>query len=136
MNKPTRVIRGEQANVPLNVAVVGGGKAGFNLLELLDKDRSSRLMINIIAVSDVNPDSPGLQYAKEMGLFTTTEYHELYTLDNLNLIIELTGSKKIAEEIRLTEPESLPRGKPGPKPKEPGLDSSRSVGPRNDEHRT
>ena len=89
INIAPTIIRGKQASVILNAAVVGGGKACYNLLQLLDKDRSTRLKIRIIGVSDINPDSPGFQYAREMKLFTSTDFHELFELEGLNLVIEL-----------------------------------------------
>ncbi|MFC1533812.1 ATP-binding protein [Thermodesulfobacteriota bacterium] len=107
MNITHPIIRGNQANVILNAAIVGGGKACLNLLQLLDKDRSSRLRIKIIGVSDINPDSPGFQYAKEMNLFTTTDYHKLFELDGLNLVIELTGAREIADEISGSRPSNV-----------------------------
>ena len=41
-----KLIRGKQAERPLNVAIVGGGKACCNLLEILGEDRQSRLRLN------------------------------------------------------------------------------------------
>ena len=104
INRSPQIIRGQQADVVLNTAVVGGGKACYNLLRLLDKDRSSRLKIKIMGVSDINPDSPGFGYAKELGLFTTENFQELFNLDGLNLIIELTGSNRISEAILRSKP--------------------------------
>jgi PAS domain S-box-containing protein len=102
-----QVIRGRQAEVNFNAAIVGGGKACYNLLKILDKDRSSRLKIKILGVSDINPDSPGFKYASELNLFTTREVKELFNLKGLNLIIELTGSNKVTEEIFRTKPPEI-----------------------------
>ena len=98
------LIRGEQANVPLNVAIVGGGKACYNLLQMLDKDRLSRLRMKILGVSDIDRDAPGLEMARKQKLFTTTDFHQLFSLEGLNLIIELTGSTKVREELLRTKP--------------------------------
>ncbi|MFC1579545.1 PAS domain S-box protein, partial [Thermodesulfobacteriota bacterium] len=100
----SRLMRGEQAEVPLNVAIVGGGKACYNLLQMLDEDRLSRLRMKILGVSDVNIDAPGLQYAKKLKLFTTTDFQQLFSLKELNLIIELTGSTKVREALLQTKP--------------------------------
>ena len=104
INPPNQIIRGKQANVLLNAAIVGGGNACYNLLMLLDRDRSSRLKIKIIGVADINSESPGFRYAKEAGLFTTNDFHDLYGLDDLNLIIELTGSRNIVDRIYESRP--------------------------------
>jgi len=100
----TRLTRGDQADVPLNVAIVGGGKACYNLLQMLDTDRLSRLRMKILGVSDVNGEAPGLQFAQTLKLFTTTDFQQLFSLEGLNLIIELTGSTKVREALLRTKP--------------------------------
>ncbi len=104
INKSSQITRGKQANVILKAAIVGGGNACYNLLKLLDEDRSARLKMKILGVSDINPDSQGLLYAKELNLFTGTNFKDLYTIEGLNLIIELTGSYRVADEIMRTKP--------------------------------
>ncbi len=99
-----RIIRGDQASVPLNAAIVGGGKACYNLLNILDKDRLSVLNMKILGVADVDSEAPGLAYAREMGLFTTSDFEELFGLEGLNLLIELTGSTKIREALIRKKP--------------------------------
>jgi PAS domain S-box-containing protein len=99
-----QIIRGKQAEAPLNVAIVGGGKACHNLLKVLDEERLSRLRMRILGVSDRNFEAPGILYAKELGLFTTIHLQELFTLGEMNLLIELTGSEKVRDEILRTKP--------------------------------
>ncbi len=96
---PVTLIRGKQAGQPLRVAIVGGGKACRNLLKVLDKDRQARLKMKILGVADRNPEAPGLRYARELNLLTTNDIRDLSDLEGLNLIIELTGSPKVREEI-------------------------------------
>jgi PAS domain S-box-containing protein len=99
INNALKIIRGRQAEVPLNVAIVGGGKACRSLLEILDSDRLARINMNIIGVSDENPQAPGLLYAKERGLYTTSDFKDLFSLQNINMIIEITGSEKIKDQL-------------------------------------
>jgi PAS domain S-box-containing protein len=42
-----------------------------------------------------------------LKLFTTTSLQELFTLDELNLIIELTGSKSVRDDILRTKPSGV-----------------------------
>ncbi len=107
MVESIQILRGEQALTPLNVAIVGGGKACYNLLKIMDDDRLSRLRMKILGVSDLDPDAPGFCYANELKLFTTTNFHELFTLEGLSMIIELTGSTKVKEEIFRTKPSEV-----------------------------
>ena len=104
MSNSIQIIRGKQAELPLNVAIVGGGMACLNLLKVLDKDRLSRLKMKLLGVSDRDPDAPGILYAKDLDLFTTTNLQELFTLEGLNLLIELTGSEKARDEILRAKP--------------------------------
>lgn len=99
-----QVHRGGQSKVFFKAAIVGGGKACYNLLELLDRDRSSRMKIKILGVADIDATAPGFLYAKKLNLYTTTNFHDLYGIRGLNLVIELTGSRKVAEEIFRTKP--------------------------------
>ena len=105
--EPIRVIRGVQAKESFNAAIVGAGKACTNLLKLLDKDRSQRLRIKILGVADINPEAPGIKNARELNIFTTTKLKELFDLNGLNLIIELTGSPEVTEEIHKIKPSGI-----------------------------
>lgn len=107
MNGAVHIQRGEQARVPLNVAIVGGGKACYNLLQLLDEERLKRLKMRILGVSDVNAEAQGLLYAKSLHVFTTTDLKDLFSLAGLNLIVELTGSAKVRELIYETKPPGI-----------------------------
>lgn len=101
---PVTPIRGKQADRPLGVGIVGGGKIGQGLLMLLDEDRQSRLKMKILGVADVNPDAPGLRYARELNLFTTADIQELVALKGLDLIVEVTGSQEANEAISRIKP--------------------------------
>ncbi len=105
--RPFHFIRAEQAGTPLNVAIIGGGEACHNLLEILDKDRLSRLNMKILGISDENPEAPGFRYAKRLGIFTTSTLEELFTLKDINLIIELTGSERVRERIFAAKPSNV-----------------------------
>jgi len=104
LDEESQIIRGDQAGTPFNVAFVGGGEACHNLLQILDKERQSRLKMKILGVADTSPKAPGLVYAKKLNLFTTSNFQDLYTLKELNFIFELTGSTVVREAIRKTKP--------------------------------
>ncbi|PKN61623.1 MAG: hypothetical protein CVU57_28455 [Deltaproteobacteria bacterium HGW-Deltaproteobacteria-15] len=98
--------RGKQADLPLNVAIIGGGMACFDLLQLLDREKRTRLRMEILGVADANGEAPGLRYARELGLYTTTRSEDLFGLEGLNLIIELTGSPQVLDAIYRNKPSS------------------------------
>jgi two-component system NtrC family sensor kinase len=99
-----QIRRGTQAGVPLHVAIVGGGKACSDLLHLLDAERLSRLKMKILGVFDKSPEAPGLRYAKDLNLFVTHRLEDLFHLEGLNLIIELTGVAPLQNEIYAKRP--------------------------------
>ncbi len=96
----------EQEHVPkgINSVIVGGGHACKAFLESLKGGLLKKTGMNILGIADTNADAVGLKYAKELGIFTTTDYKALYRLEDLNLIIELTGDDKIREAIMETKP--------------------------------
>ncbi|MDY6878958.1 MAG: ATP-binding protein [Desulfatiglans sp.] len=103
-DKWTDSFEGKRTDIPINIAFIGGGKACYNLLLILEKNRSSRVNVNVLGVADTNPEAPGLIYAKKLGLFATTDFRDLYKLEGLNLLLELTGSEKARKEIIKTKP--------------------------------
>ena len=104
---PVHIIRGKQADVNLNVAIVGGGMACYNLLLILDKERLSRLKMKILGVADRNEDAPGLKLARELNLFTSNRFQDLFELQGLNVIIELTGSDAVRDHILTSKPSGV-----------------------------
>ena len=101
---PALIRRGAQSRVPLKAAIIGGGKACDDLLVLFSHERLNRLNMEIVGVADSAPDAPGISRAKDMGIFTTNDFTRLYTIPGLNLLIELTGSNDVREEIIRTKP--------------------------------
>ena len=105
--RPFQILRGEQANTQLNAVIVGGGEACYRLLEILYRDQQSRLNMKILGVADIDPDASGLRYAKTLRMFTSCNFNDLFTLKDINLVIELTGSNEVREEISALTPAGI-----------------------------
>ena len=60
--------------------------------------------MKILGVFDRGLEAPGLRYAKELNLFVTHRLEDLFQLQGLNLIIELTGSAALQDEIYANRP--------------------------------
>ena len=84
---------------PINVGIVGGGPGCKAIMAMIFGEKLSELPMNLIGVASINTSAAGYVYAREKGLFTTTDYRDLYKLKDLDMIIELTGSDKVATEI-------------------------------------
>ena len=86
-----------------NIAVVGGGRVCKAILKIIFGKHFPQ-KINILGVADVSKQAEGLVYARNKGIFTTLDYKDLYTIEGLDLIIELTGDNKVLEELKATKP--------------------------------
>jgi len=88
----------------LKVALVGGGLRGLDVLKMFESKVFTQLKAKVVGVADINPQAPGIAYARKKGIFTTTNYKEFYHIPNLYLIIELTGNNEVLYEIARTKP--------------------------------
>jgi len=91
----------------INLAIVGGGRACKYFLDLLRSESFTYLNINIVGVCDINPEAEGLVLAKELGIYTTDNFQDVFKLKNLDSIIELTGKKDVLLEIIRLRPKGV-----------------------------
>jgi|GEM_PF-1438258 len=91
----------------INVAIVGGGPGCKAIMDMIFAAKLSQLRMNLIGVACTNPKALGYLYAKEKGIYTTTDYRDLYELSELHMIIELTGRGEVANEIYRTKPDRI-----------------------------
>jgi two-component system NtrC family sensor kinase len=87
-----------------NIAIIGGGTRCQDLMEMLAHERFKHLKAKIVAVADIDPEAPGFLLAKEQGIYTTTDYRDLPQLENLDLIIELTGKEELLQDVIRNKP--------------------------------
>ena len=73
--------------LPLNIAIVGGGRACKFFLQLLKSESFPYLNINLVGVCDINPEAEGLLQAKQMGIYTTSNFKDLCNIKDLDGII-------------------------------------------------
>lgn len=73
----------------MNIAIVGGGHAAVMLLECFASMAGSRL----VGVADLRTDAEGMVRAREMGIATTTSVEALVKRPDVDLVIEITGSR-------------------------------------------
>ena len=84
---------------PMKIAIIGGGTRCRAFLEMLDARRFPRLRAQIVAVADTNDQAVGIVLAQQRGIFTTRDYRDFYQIEDLDLVIELTGQEKLLEEF-------------------------------------
>ncbi|CAI7724425.1 MULTISPECIES: sigma-54 interaction domain-containing protein [Bacillus] len=82
------------------VLIVGAGQGGSALLETLLKTNT----VQIIAIADLDLEAPGMDEAKKNGIEITTDWKE-YIKDDIDIIIETTGSSAVLKELIEQKPE-------------------------------
>jgi two-component system NtrC family sensor kinase len=87
-----------QEDTPLKIGIVGGGKAGHEVLKLISGEPRYRRRIEILWVADPNTQAQGVILAKELGIPTFTELAPIRE-SNPDLILELTGDPEVRERI-------------------------------------
>ena len=89
-----------------NIAVVGGGRVCKAMLKIV-MGKNFHQKMAILGVADINEQAEGLVYAREKKIFTTLSYRDLYNIEGLDLIIEVTGDDRLLEEIKSTKPTNV-----------------------------
>jgi PAS domain S-box-containing protein len=87
-----------------NIAIVGGGRFCKLFLELVLSDLFKNRHPSILGVADLDDRAEGLVYAKQQGIFTTRDYRDLLSLDNLQFLLELTKDVTLIEVIAKSAP--------------------------------
>jgi transcriptional regulator with PAS, ATPase and Fis domain len=78
----------------IKVAIIGGGKGGTALIEILHKDR----LVQIVGIADIHPDAPGMDLARRLKVPVTDDYRKLIA-DCPDLVIDVTDSPTIREAL-------------------------------------
>jgi len=82
-----------------NIAIIGGGRFCKILLEFLCERNVPECSVTVLGVADIKPHAEGLLFARQLGIFTTHDYRELYDLENLQVLIEITDDPALGETI-------------------------------------
>ncbi|MGD2272525.1 MAG: ATP-binding protein [Desulfobacterales bacterium] len=93
--------------IPLNIAIVGGGRACRFFLELLNNKSFPYLDVNLVGVCDIKPEAEGLVMAKGSGIYTTDNFQDLFNIKDLDGIIELTGKREVLLELIKRRPRKI-----------------------------
>jgi two-component system NtrC family sensor kinase len=83
----------------MKIGVIGGGRRCKAFLEMLDTKRFPSLRAQIVAVADLDDDAVGIRLAREKEIYTTPDYHDFFFIEDLDLVIELTGNEALLEDF-------------------------------------
>lgn len=77
----------------LRIGIVGGGKRCKTILEMFQRQRPPMVNASVVIVGDPNSKAPGYQYARELGIETTTELEAFCERQDLHFILDLSGAR-------------------------------------------
>jgi hypothetical protein len=66
---------------------------------MVEQNRLAVLSPQVLGVVDLNPDAPGMVFARKRGWPTFTSIEEALNQENLELVVEVTGIDEVREEI-------------------------------------
>lgn len=84
----------------MRVGIVGAGQGGSRVLAVL------RCLpeVEVVGICDKNDDAPGLARARELGVPTWTDLAEFLKEPQLEMVIEVTGSAAVQDQLRRALP--------------------------------
>ena len=83
----------------INVLIIGGGEKAGSIMRLFSGDEN----VQISGIVDSDDRAPAVKLAKETGVPVGKSCEEFLKKENINTIIDTTGSKKIKETILKTK---------------------------------
>ncbi len=87
-----------------NVAIIGAGPGCLAIMDMISRDQLRQLQMHIVGVAEINLQAPGLRQAQALNIFTTSNYKDLFSIPDLDLIIELTGDPDFSQAIQHEKP--------------------------------
>lgn len=90
-----------------NIAIVGAGQLSKAFLKLLSGPDLRHLSIRVLGVADIDDTSEVMAFARDKGIFTTSDYDQLLRLEGVDTLIELTGIDSVLEAIHRDKPERV-----------------------------
>jgi two-component system, NtrC family, sensor kinase len=88
------------APLPIRVAIIGAGRGGTALLEVLHQIRT----IEIVGITDKNPLAPGLTRAQELNVPVYGRSSDLLNGRTLSLVLDVTGDPAMESALRQQKP--------------------------------
>jgi len=86
----------------VRLAIIGGGRGGKALLELLYDDPA----VKIVGITDLNPKAPAMILAKRLKIPHATDYRKLLKNNSTDLVMDVTGNAEIEKDIARIVPKA------------------------------
>lgn len=79
----------------LNLAVIGMGNGGLALVKIFSEDPDTV----VVGVCHNGQNIPGILWAKEKGIYTTSDFKELLEKPEIDIVVNATGNSEVEEYI-------------------------------------
>jgi PAS domain S-box-containing protein len=90
-----------------NIALIGAGRIGKIFLEIILGPNFIDRNIRVLGVADIKEAAKGILFARDHGIFTTSDFTDFYHIKDLNIIIELTADDSVITKVRESMPKSI-----------------------------
>jgi PAS domain S-box-containing protein len=87
-----------------NIGIIGGGKRCKALLQAIYSEKDPEKRPRVLAVADKDSQAGGLQLARQLGIYTTSNDRELCAIEDLDLLLELTPDDTLEQRLRADKP--------------------------------
>lgn len=77
-----------------NVLIIGGGRRGKGLLEILSQERD----IKIVGIVDINENAEGIRFAKKLDISTYTDYKKAFE-NEVDAVFDVTGDPSVLNNV-------------------------------------
>ncbi len=91
----------------MKTVIIGGGKGCKSLLKLATGSFLRELTLDVRCVVDIDPNAPGMKFAKEIKIPISTDIEESIAMPGIELIIELTGLDEVLDELHKMLPHGM-----------------------------
>ncbi|MBW1739847.1 MAG: PAS domain-containing protein [Deltaproteobacteria bacterium] len=95
-------------NKKLKIGIVGGGKRCKTILEMSHRQRPPKVNASVVIVADPDPNSPGYQYARELGIEATTDLEVISERRDLDFILDLAGVREALIRLLVQKGSMIP----------------------------
>jgi two-component system, NtrC family, sensor kinase len=91
----------------LRVGVVAKGSRCLSIVRLLESVKPTRLRLQLVGLAPTTQSIACLKFAGEAGIRICDDYLELLTMPSLDLIMEMTGDRRILLDLVSRKPAAL-----------------------------
>ena len=90
-----------------NLALVGAGRQGMAILAALVPLRRGDQPLRLVGVADLDPEAPGLVFARRYDVPVFQSFLDLIKLPGLDIVVNSTGLPEVFTELQANCPQSI-----------------------------